>query len=191
MSATEPIRNKKQLQEMSNYFLLRGQYRNYAMIILGACTALRISDLLQLRWDQVYDETRGELYSHLTVVEHKTGKTKTIALNPKAREALKLLYRSHRGNFIFSNGRRKEAPISRVQAWRIVKAAAAAVGIIGKIACHSLRKTFGYHAWTEKHISPVVLMEIYNHSSYNTTRRYLGITQDDLDSAYLGMSLFE
>ncbi len=190
MSATEPIRNKKQLQELSNYFLIRGQYRNHTMIVLGACTALRISDLLRLRWDQVYDESRSRFFTHLRVIEHKTGKSKTIALSPKAVESLRLLYQNHKGNYIFSNGRRNDAPISRVQAWRIITAAVAAVGILGKIACHSLRKTFGYHAWTEKRISPVVLMEIYNHSNYETTRRYLGITQDELDSAYLGVELF-
>ena len=187
---TEPIRSKKELQDLANYFLLRGQYRNYAMIIMATCTALRISDLLRLRWDDVYNEKRGKFNSHLTLVEHKTGKQKTIALNQQILQALRLYLPHRRGEYIFSNGRRKEAPISRVQAWRIIKAAVAAIGIVGKIACHSLRKTFGYHAWVEQNISPVVIMQIYNHSSYDVTRRYLGITQDELDKAYLCMELF-
>jgi len=187
---TEPIRHKQQLQDLANYFLLRGLYRNYALIVMATCTALRISDLLRLRWEDVYSEDRGQFLTHLTIVEHKTGKQKTIALNQQIIKALKLYLPHHKGEHIFSNGRKKEAPISRVQAWRIITAAVAAIGIVGKIACHSLRKTFGYHAWVEKNISPVIIMQIYNHSSYEVTRRYLGITQDEIDKAYLEMELF-
>ena len=188
MATTEPIRQKDQLKALADYFLTQGQLRNYVMVVMGTCTALRISDLLRLRWQDVYNSERETMRSHISLIEHKTGKTKTIALNERIIAALELYYPHRTGDYIFSN--RRGAAISRVQAWRIIRDAATALGIDGVISCHSLRKTWGYHAWTSQAVSPVVLMEIYNHSNYEVTRRYLGVVQDDLDKAYLEMELF-
>ena len=119
MAATEPIRDKKQLHAMANYFLKRGQIRNYVLLSLGVHTALRISDLLRLRWEDVYDEKQGKFKTHVILTEHKTGKDKMIALNKQAIHALRLYLPYRKGTFIFAS-RKGSGPISRVQAWRIV-----------------------------------------------------------------------
>ncbi len=190
MAATEPIRDREQLKKLAGYYLERGQIRNHTLIIMGVYTVLRISDLLRLRWSDVYDEEKGAFRDHVEVTEKKTGKTKAIALNKQILGALRLCLPHRRGEFIFASNRKNGKAISRVQAWRIIHAAVAVVGINGKVACHSLRKTWGYHACRSGAVPPAVIMEIYNHSSFETTKRYLGVAQDDLDKAYLGMELF-
>ena len=190
MAASEPIRCKKDLKALAFYFLKRGELRNYAMVVLGVCTALRISDLLRLRWEDVYDSETGHMKTHLEVTERKTKKKRVIALNRKAAEALLLLKRESKSEYIFSNRRKTEKPISRVQAWRILRGAAENLRLTGRISCHSLRKTFGYFARKNRGITPELLMRIYNHSDFSVTLRYLGITQDELDHVYLSTPLF-
>lgn len=189
MAATEPIRDKNELHAMAEYFRARGEFRNYALIVLGTHTALRISDLLKLHWSDVYDEEHQKFHAHIMLTEQKTGKQKSIALNDHAIHALRCYLPHSHGDYIFES-RTGGKPIDRSQAWRIVHEAATAVGATGHISCHSLRKTWGYHAWQSGKVSPVVIMDIYNHSSYDVTRRYLGVQQDDLDEAYLGLELF-
>lgn len=78
--------------------------------------------------------------------------------------------------------------ISRIQAYRIIHDASNELGFETKISCHSLRKTFGYQAWKQG-AEPALIMNIYNHSSYQITKRYLCIDQDDRDSLYQKINL--
>ena len=97
MAATEPIRDREQLKKLAGYYLERGQIRNHTLIIMGVYTVLRISDLLRLRWSDVYDEEKGAFRDHVEVTEKKTGKTKAIALNKQILGALRLCLPHRRG----------------------------------------------------------------------------------------------
>ena len=97
------------------------------------------------------------------------------------------LYNIRKCDYIF-NGQKKGKPLSRSQAFRIIKKAANELHMESGISCHSMRKTFGYYAW-KCGTPPAILMDIYNHSSYEITRRYLGIKQDDKESVFLNINL--
>ena len=77
MAATEPIRDKNELKKLADYFLGKGQLRNYTLVLMGTYTVLRISDLLRLKWSDVYDEERQAFRTHITIVEKKTKKERT------------------------------------------------------------------------------------------------------------------
>jgi len=188
---TEPIRNKKHIREMAGYYLKRGKLRNYLLIVLGVHTGLRISDLLRLTKADVYDFNASRYRTHIHITERKTGKHKAVALNKAVLSALSLCFGESIGqpeDFLFQTKRKARGAIGRTQAWRIVKEAAQAIGVAGCIGCHSLRKTLGYHAW-KAGVAAVLLMDIFNHSSFEVTRRYLGISQDDRDKVYLSLAL--
>lgn len=190
MGTTEPIRNKEDLRKFAAYYQTQQPSpRNLALTVLGLHTALRISDILNLKWENAYDFNKKCFLEHLTVREKKTGKASVIAINGHAKEALEA-YRLQRnpdpGDYIFSKRTDPGLPLSRSQAYRIVKKAAGNTLNDEHISCHSLRKTFGYHAWKQG-ASPVMLMDIFNHSSFEITKRYLGIQQDERDLVFLKM----
>lgn len=190
MSTTQPIRDIEKLQNFKDYYQdTKPNIRNYTIIIVGLNTALRISDILNLTYDDIYQDNK--VLEHITVREQKTGKENRILLNKEVRRTLKkyreILVKTEmyqNGNpYLFPSPRKPDAPLSRSQAYRMIISAAEAVGIEGNISCHSLRKTFGYHAWKQGS-DPVVIMIIFNHSSLSITKRYLCIEQDDKDAVY-------
>lgn len=194
MSTTIPIKDKEVLEEFKNYYLRKKKYRNYALIVIGLNTALRISDILSLKWSDVYNFSTHKFKSHIELREQKTGKHSTIALNSAATNALSCFMEHlpaselYRGKYIFESQKAENNPIGRIQAYRIIKRAAEETGLDEHISCHSLRKTFGYFAY-KSGTDSIMLMEIYNHSSFLVTQRYLGIRQDERDAVFLQVNL--
>ena len=186
MSTTQPIKSVKQLEQLKKYYQeVSPDSRNYALIILGLNTALRISDILRLHIADVWDFRQHCFNRHIEITEKKTGKNTSIYINQEVRQALSSCHLTSLDpdDALFPSHKYKGSPLSRYQAYRINKKAAIYAGLPEHISCHSLRKTFGYHAWKQS-VPPAMLMDIYNHSSYQITKRYLGIDQDDKDQVF-------
>ena len=196
MNLAQPIKKTKDLKNFKDYYKeIKPNHRNEVLIILGLNTALRISDILSLTWGDVYNFEKRESKNHIILIEQKTGKVSQIYLNTNVLETLKnykedlqrkdKIVDSH--TFIFKHSN-KNVPITRTQAFRIIKEAADYCDIAGVISCHSLRKTFGYHAWKQG-VPPALLVTVFNHSSFDITKRYLGIEQDDKDNIFKKIKL--
>lgn len=192
MGKSEPIRNMQDIQRIKQYLLERKRWRDYALITMGLNTALRISDLLQLKWENVYNFQTLTFFQHIYVKEQKTSKNNIVSINNNVCDALKLL-KDHlpmvsETDYLFQSRLHASRPIHRSRAYAIIREIAKDLDLKGIISCHSLRKTFGYHAWKQGY-SPAIIMEIYNHSSFQVTRHYLSINQDDKDQLYMNISL--
>ena len=91
MGTSQPIRSLDELTAFRSYYLNKEvNLRNYMLICMGLNTALRISDMLQLKWGNVYDFDRKHYVKHIVVCEGKTGKETRIAINNNLIEAFEM-----------------------------------------------------------------------------------------------------
>lgn len=177
MEYVEPIRDIESINKMKKVLANQSQ-RNLLLFVLGINTGIRVSDLLQLKVRDVWD--REGIKEFLYLKDKNTEEMKAYYLNTNVQKELaKYLQQIHlqEDDYLFKSKKDNE-PITRQQAYRIINHAAKEVGIEGKIGMHTLRKTFGYHAY-RKGIAISLLMEIYNHHSPSETLKYIGIDQND------------
>lgn len=178
MNPVEPIRDTSKLANIKRN--LRKQPRNYCLFTLGINTALRVGDLLALK---VKDVTEGgKVKEFITLREQKTGKDKRVKLNRSATEAIEFYLSKVNlkpGDFLFP-GRTSTQAITRMQVWRLLNAWTASEGISDRIGAHTLRKTWGYQA-RQAGIPLELIQAKLGHASPAVTRRYIGITADEIE----------
>ncbi|MCL2399574.1 MAG: tyrosine-type recombinase/integrase, partial [Defluviitaleaceae bacterium] len=128
MAMTEPIRDKHQVSQLLMYYFNKGEIRNHLLIALCIHTALRISDILRLTCDDVYDFKNHRIRKTITITEKKTGKNKTIALHKNIINILSICYPSAKPGMPLIRNKQNEKPLSRIQAYRIIRTAAESLG---------------------------------------------------------------
>jgi integrase len=146
-------------------------------IIIAINTGLRSGDILKL----TYEDLLGD---KLTLTEQKTGKNKIIALNG----ALKAVIPSGATGSLFVTQKGSTITIQHLN--RVLKDVFSKESKTLNISSHSMRKCFGRRVFfnnNESEKSLVYLMELFQHTSLSTTRKYLGIRQEELDDIYLNL----
>jgi integrase len=168
-----------------------GEYKFCLLIVIGVFTGLRISDLLQLKFNQFTG------FEFLNINERKTKKERRIKINSDLKDILeriklKMDIRDD-DQFIFVN-KYGTKPIDKsyvnVKLKEILHKYD--IHLEGNVSSHMFRKTLGNRALKLNNYSNesiILLMELFNHSSPVTTKRYLGVRNSEIESIYDSLKL--
>lgn len=185
------------INQASNNDRRKIAYRNKLLFLIGINVGIRASDLRMLKWSFFFDVVDGEyvfkrFYSLQPQKQKKYKKYVKIFFNQAVQNAIKNYIDVYPIEdiddylFVSRNGGGFE-PISVEMLWGIIKKAAKEAGIEQNIGSHSLRKTFGFWCWHEsedKDRALVILQQIFAHSSTQTTARYIGILDDEIEDMF-------
>jgi integrase len=167
-----------EIHRLIRYFKRLGNPQMGLLIEFGVKTLLRYSDLSRIRWSDVLGKET------LLLNEKKTNKRREITLGVTLRERIETTYKEL-GNpspdeLIFN--------YSLQYVNRLLKESGRDERIKNKnISSHSLRKSGSRFIWENNGHSDeylIKLSSILNHSSTSITRRYLGISREEIKDIY-------
>lgn len=169
--------------------------RDRAVFAVGRYTGERISAILRLKIGDIVQA--GKIADAVTYRRaSRKGKIegRTVRLHPEAKAALTAwinvltkkrsvlvaddpVFQSNKGN----------GPIGRKQYHKVMKDAVAAAGLTGKIATHSMRKTFADRVYEALGHDIFRTQKALGHRNINSTAQYLSFKEADIDAAVLSM----
>ena len=183
VATVEPIRDIRDLIRIDMKFMEMGLEKYAVLFKFGCYTGLRASDILNFKTKDVYKKDK------CYIREIKTGKTKIFPINKVVQN--RIIAYVERNNiqmddYLFAGRGNRE--LDRSQAYRQINAVCASLGINANVGTHTMRKTFGYHAYRSG-VPIATLMQIFNHASPDVTLRYIGVTQDEINDVYMNLDL--
>jgi len=162
-----------------------GNYKISLLVACGSFFGLRIGDLLSLTWEQLLQSDTFEL------IEKKTGKKRIIKINTQLQKHIQDSYNRIAPPNIYNNCfiSQKGCVYSIQRINVILKEVKTKYNLkINNFSSHSFRKSFGRavynNAGDNSEMALVKLSELFNHSDIKTTRKYLGLRQEELLETY-------
>ena len=142
-----------------------GEYLWETYCWLSFCTACRASDVRTLRWKDILGK------STMTRIEQKTKKNRLIKFNRDVQEKNRFLYE------MLGQPAPEQLKVFKVRYRLPIRA----------FSTHTFRKTFGRYVYELMGRSAeglILLNQIFRHSNLETTRRYIGLAQEDIDKVF-------
>lgn len=198
-----PIRNKDDIEKILKYLqskienatridTLMAARRNLLIFAIGINVGLRVSDLVELQWENLFEDDMKTFKQIRPTKEQKTGKMKDICPNEFMKRYItdylnKTGIVPQKEEYVFLRSRKgkdgKIKPIDDSTVEKMMKDIQENL-LDYDVNTHSLRKTYAYHKYmmyTERN-DPLALVKVQkdlNHRNSSDTARYLGITRDE------------
>ncbi len=183
MKGTRPL-NNTEIRLVFACFKDTFEHRNRGLFMLGVSTGGRISELLSLTIGDVYQNGKPvtDLLFDRSIV--KGGEvSRAVPVNVDGRQAIENLIRWHNETYktvapsrpLFpSRNKCGSVAVNRHTAHEMLKKAFSDAGLNGKLATHSLRKSFAQRIYEESG-DIFLVQELLGHQNLSTTQSYLGI----------------
>ena len=183
MKGTRPLDNDE-IRRVYGCFTGTFAARNRGLFMLGVSTGGRISELLSLTIGDVYQNGKAvtDLLYNRSIV--KGGEvSRTVPVNVDGRDAIEDLIHWHREKYatlaptrpLFpSRNKKGTVSMNRQTAHDMLKEAFMDAGLNGKLATHSLRKSFAQRVYEESG-DIYLVQELLGHQNVATTQKYIGM----------------
>lgn len=189
MKGTRPLTNSE-IRKVCSVFSGIYAERNRGLFVLGVSTGGRISELLSLRVADVYQNGHAvtDLLFDKSIV--KGGEvSRAVPVNIDGRDAIEAIIRWHIDHYadidpnrpLFPSRQGKKA-MDRRMAHTVLKAAFEAAGLNGKLATHSMRKSFAQRLYEQTN-DIYAVQEMLGHKNVATTQKYLGVNYSSVRDA--------
>ena len=197
MKGTRPLDNQE-IRQVSGSFDSTYEIRNRALFMLGVSTGGRISELLSLQIGDVYQNRAPvtDLLFDKSIVKGKEH-SRAVPVNRDGRQAIDDLIKWHRKEYRSIAKARPLFPsrngqggkrMSRRAAHDVLKTAFEAAGLNGKLASHSLRKSFAQRLY-DRTGDIYAVQEMLGHKNIATTQKYLGVNYQNVRQAVEAMAV--
>ena len=197
MKGTRPLDNAE-IRKVSEAFDGVFAVRNRSLFILGVSVGGRISELLALKVNDVWQNNKPvkDLLFDRNIV--KGGEvSRAVPVNVDGREAIEALIAWHIELYGNADPTRPLFPsrkgqglktMTRIAAHNALKGAFEAAGLNGKLGTHSLRKSYAQRLYEQTN-DIYAVQEMLGHKSVVTTQRYLGVNYASVRDASEAMSI--